>query len=137
VRSSKAKKKKKKEPIWLTEEILFIIHAQQIERYGGVHGALDENVVLAALQRPINRWLYEKSADFADLAALYLVAFAGTQGFNDGNKRTGLACALVFLVLNSLSLEANPIELYDLMLRVATHRIGDNKAAIWLRERLE
>lgn len=135
MRSSKAKKKK--EPIWLTEEILFIIHAQQIERYGGVHGALDENVVLAALQRPINRWLYEKSADFADLAALYLVAFAGTQGFNDGNKRTGLACALVFLVLNSLSLEANPIELYDLMLRVATHRIGDNKAAIWLRERLE
>ena len=135
MKSSKAKKKK--EPIWLTEEILFIIHAQQIERYGGVHGALDENVVLAALQRPINRWLYEKSADFADLAALYLVAFAGTQGFNDGNKRTGLACALVFLALNSVSFETDPTELYDLTLRVATHRIGDNKAAIWLRERLE
>jgi death-on-curing protein len=138
VRSSKAKKKKKKkEPIWLTEEILFIIHAQQIERYGGAHGVLDENVVLAALQRPINRWLYEKSADFADLAALYLVAFAGTQGFNDGNKRTGLACALVFLELNSVNFEADPTELYDLTLRVATHQIGDNEAAIWLRERLE
>ena len=135
MRSSKAKKKKK-EPIWLTEEILFIVHAQQIERYGGVHGVLDENVVLAALQRPINRWLYEKSADIADLAALYLVAFAGTQGFNDGNKRTGLACALVFLALNSVSFEADPTELYDLTLRVATHQIGDNEAAIWLRERL-
>ena len=129
--------RKKKEPIWLTEEILFIIHAQQIERYGGAHGVLDENVVLAALQRPINRWSYEKSVDFADLAALYLVAFAGTQGFNDGNKRTGLACALVFLALNSVSFDPDATELYELTLRVATHQIGDNDAAIWFRERLE
>ena len=128
--------KKKKEPKWLTEEMLFIIHAQQIERYGGVHGVLDENAVLAALQRPINRWSYEKSVDFADLAALYLVAFAGTQGFNDGNKRTGLACALVFLGLNSVSFEADATELYELTLRVATHQIGDKAAAIWFRKRL-
>jgi len=128
---------KKKEPKWLAEEILFIIHAQQIERYGGAHGVLDENVVLAALQRPINRWSYEKSVDFADLAALYLVAFAGTQGFNDGNKRTGLACALVFLALNSVSFDPDATELYELTLRVATHQIGDNDAAIWFRERLK
>ncbi len=128
---------KKKEPKWLAEEILFIIHAQQIERYGGAHGVLDENVVLAALQRPINRWSYEKSVDFADLAALYLVAFAGTQGFNDGNKRTGLACALVFLALNSVSFDPDATELYELTLRVATHQIGDNNAAIWFRERLK
>ncbi len=115
--------RKKKEPIWLTEEILFIIHAQQIERYGGAHGVLDENVVLAALQRPINRWSHEKSVDFADLAALYLVAFAGTQAFNDGNKRTGLACALVFLALNSVSFDPDAAELYELTLRAATHQI--------------
>ena len=134
---SAAAKKKKKEPKWLTEEVLFIIHAQQIERYGGVHGVLDENVVLAALQRPINRWSYEESVDFADLAALYLVAFAGTQGFYDGNKRTGLACALVFLELNSVSLEPDPTELFELTLRVATHRIADKEAAIWFRKRLK
>jgi len=128
---------KKKEPKWLTEEVLFIIHAQQIERYGGVHGVLDENVVLAALQRPINLWSYEKSVDFADLAALYLVAFAGTQGFNDGNKRTGLACALVFLGLNSVSFEADATELYELTLRIATHKIGDKGAATWFRKRLK
>jgi len=129
--------KKKKEPKWLTEEMLFIIHAQQIERYGGVHGVLDENAVLAALQRPINRWSNEQPADFADLAAFYLVAFAGTQGFNDGNKRTGLACALVFLGLNSVSFDADATELYELTLRVATRQIGEKGAAIWLRKRLE
>ena len=128
---------KRKEPRWITEEILFVIHAQQVERYGGLHGVLDENVVLGALHRPINRWAYEESADFADLAASYLVAFAGSQGFNDGNKRTGLACALVFLGLNSVSFEADAEELYDVTLRVATHQIADNDVAIWFRQRIK
>ena len=117
--------------------MLLVIHAQQIERYGGAHGVRDENLVLAGLQRPINRWGYEKSTDFADLAAVYLVAFAGTQGFNDGNKRSGLACALVFLGMNSVSFEADAKELYELTLRVATHQIGDNKVAAWFRKRIE
>lgn len=131
---------KKEEPRWITEESLFVIHAQQVERYGGSHGVLDKNVVPAALRRPINRWAYEEavaSVDFADLAAFYLVAFAGTQGFNDGNKRTGLACALVFLGLNSVSFEADAKELYELTLRVATHQIGDNDVAIWFRQRIK
>jgi death-on-curing protein len=130
-------KAKREEPRWITEEILFVIHAQQVERYGGSHGVLDENVVLGALHRPINRWAYEESADFADLAASYLVAFVGSQGFNDGNKRTGLACALVFLGLNSVSLEADAEDLYDVTLRVATRKIADNDVAIWFRQRIE
>ncbi|HVS61254.1 MAG TPA: type II toxin-antitoxin system death-on-curing family toxin [Gemmatimonadaceae bacterium] len=131
---------KKEEPRWITEESLFVIHAQQVERYGGSHGVLDKALVLAALRRPIDRWAHEEavaSVDFADLAAFYLVAFAGTQGFNDGNKRTGLACALVFLGLNSVSFEADAKELYELTLRVATHQIGGNDAAIWFRQRIK
>lgn len=128
---------KMEEPRWITEETLFVVHAQQVERYGGSHGVLDKNVVLAALHRPINRWAHEESVDFADLAALYLLAFAGTRGFNDGNKRTGLACALVFLGLNSVSFEADVKDLYELTLRVATHKIRDNDVAIWFRQRIE
>ena len=127
----------KDEPQWITEESLFVLHAQQVERYGGSHGVLDQNVVLAALHRPINRRAYDKSVDFADLAALYLVAFAGTQGFIDGNKRTGLACALVFLELNGVSFEADLQELYELVLRVATHQVGDKDVAIWFRQRIK
>ena len=122
---------------WITEEILQIIHAQQIERYGGLHGILDENVVLAALARPINRWSYDESADMADLAALYLLAFAGTQGFNDGNKRTGLACALVFLGLNDLSFDADADSLYDLCLRVATNQIKEAGVAEFFRKSIK
>jgi death on curing protein len=125
------------EPRWLTEATLLEIHAQQIERYGGAHGVLDENVVLSALARPINRWSYDETAGLADLAAAYLVGFARSQGFNDGNKRTGLACALVFLALNGAPLHVPAAELYALTMAVANNQADDAAVAAYLRDRLE
>jgi death on curing protein len=125
------------EPRWLTEPTLLAIHAQQIERYGGAHGILDENVVLSALARPINRWSYEPSADLADLAAAYLLGFARSQGFSDGNKRTGLACALVFLALNGATLHVPPAELYALAMSVANNEAEDAAVAAYFRDRMK
>jgi death-on-curing protein len=124
------------EPRWLSEAALFAIHAQQIERYGGMHGVVDPNVVRSALARPINRWAYDPDADLSDLAAAYLVGFARSQGFNDGNKRTGLACALVFLAMNRAALHAAPAELYALTMSVATGSADDAVVATYLRTRL-
>lgn len=126
----------REEPRWLTEPILLNVHAQQIERYGGAHGILDRNVVLSALARPINCWGYDADADLADLAATYLVGFARTQGFADGNKRTGLACALVFLVLNGAALHVPGKELYNLTMAVANNQADDASAAGYFRARL-
>lgn len=125
------------EPRWLTEPTLLAIHAHQIERYGGAHGVLDENVVLSALARPINRWSYDPSADLADLAATYLVGYARSQGFTDGNKRTGLACALVFLILNGAPLHVPPAELYALTMAVANNQSEDAQVAAYLRDRMK
>lgn len=124
------------EPRWITEPMLLAIHAQQIERYGGRHGILDHNVALSALARPINRWAYDRDCDYADLAAAYLVGFARAQGFNDGNKRTGLACALVFLTLNALALHVPPPELFAITMAAATSQTDDAKVALYLRDRL-
>jgi death on curing protein len=129
-------KTREDEPRWITEPTLLAIHAQQIERYGGAHGVRDKNVVLAALARPQNRWAYDASADEADLAAAYLVGFAGTQGFVDGNKRTGLACALVFLSLNGAPLHVPPTDLYALTMAVATGTADDRVVSAFFRERL-
>jgi death-on-curing protein len=126
----------KAEPRWLTETTLLAIHAQQIERFGGAHGVLDQNVVLSALARPQQRWSSDESADLADFAAAYLVGFARSQGFKDGNKRTGLACALVFLALNDMALHVNGAELYAITMKVATSQAGDIEVAAYLRERL-
>jgi len=125
------------EPRWITEAMLLAIHARQIERYGGAHGVLDPNVVGSALARPIQRWTYDESADLPDLAAAYLVGFARSQGFNDGNKRTGLATALVFLSLNGFVLRASPAELYAVVMRVAEGDASDEVVSTYLRSRVE
>jgi len=124
------------EPRWLTESTLLAIHAQQIERFGGAHGVLDQHVVLSVLACPQHRWSDDESAGLADFAAGYLVGFARSQGFNDGNKRTGLACALVFLAHNDAALHVNGAELYAIIMRVATNQAGDDDVAAYLRERL-
>lgn len=117
--------------------MLLTIHARQIERYGGAHGVRDQDVVRSALARPIHRWAYDDEADLADLAAVYLVSFVGSQGFNDGNKRTGLACALVFLRLNGYVLHVSGKELYALTMQVATGEADDRVAAEYFRSRIK
>ena len=121
------------EPTWISEHALLAIHSQQVERYGGLHGVLDNNVILSALARPANRWAYDESADWADLAAAYLVGFARTQGFNDGNKRTALACALVFLATNGKNFEAPPEEVYAVTMAVANGKADDTAVAAFVR----
>ncbi len=129
------------EPIWLTETMLLAIHARQVERYGGAHGILDHNVVRSALARPLNRWAYDQEADLADLAASYLVGFGRSQGFIDGNKRTGLATALVFLRLNGRTLHVPGRELYALTMQIANNEANneadDEAVAAYLRSRME
>ena len=126
----------KPEPRWLTDTTVLAIHAQQIERFGGAHGVRDQHVVLSALARPQQRWNYDASADLADLAALYLVGLSQAQGFVDGNKRTGLACALVFLALNDAPLHVDGAELYALTMRVAVNQADATEVATYLRARL-
>jgi death-on-curing protein len=127
---------KRNEPSWISEPTLLAIHAQQIERFGGSHGVIDVNVVLSALARAKNRWAYDSSADLADLSASYLVGFARSQGFSDGNKRTGLACALVFLSLNKARLHVPPAELYALTMSAAIGKADDQTVPAYFRDRI-
>lgn len=125
------------EPSWITDDALFAIHAAQIERYGGLHGMLDPNVVHSALGRAINRRAYDDACDMADLAAVYLIAFAGSQGFNDGNKRTGVACALVFLAINGIAVDLiDPALLEATALKVATSKANESEVAMFFRVQL-
>lgn len=124
------------EPRWLTDTTVLAIHAQQIERFGGAHGVRDQHVMRSVLARPQQRWNYDSSADLAHLAALYLVGLSQAQGFVDGNKCTGLACALVFLALNEAALHVDGAALYALTMRVAINAAEDGEVATYFRDRL-
>jgi death-on-curing protein len=61
-------------------------------------------------------WLHR---DLYEMAAAYAYHISQNQPFFDGNKRTALACALVFLELNGISLADPKGRLYQASMDLA------------------
>jgi death-on-curing protein len=123
------------EPRWITYQVLRLLYQRQMELFGGHAGILDGNVVQSALARAQNIYAYVPEADLFDLAAAYLCGFAQRQGFTDGNKRIGVATALVFLRVNGAPLHVPGMELYALAMQVARNEIDEGGVAAWMRAR--
>jgi death-on-curing protein len=125
------------EPRWITYQVLHLLYQRQMELFGGHAGILDANVVQSALARAQNIHAYVQDTDLFDLAAAYLCGFAQRQGSTDGNKRIGVATALVFLRVNRAPLHVPPTELYALAMQAARNEIDEAGVAAWLRARVE
>lgn len=123
------------DPEFLTLDEVLGIHADQIRRYGGARGIRDLGLLQSAIAMPetsfggefLHGSLFEK-------AAAYLFHMARKHPFVDGNKRTALMCALVFLGLNGQRLEADPDALYTLVDGVASGSVEKPDVAVFLRE---
>jgi death-on-curing protein len=120
-------------PVFLTLDEVLAVHADQVERYGGRLGVRDIGLLESALAMPQasfgGGYLH---GSLAEMAAAYLFHVAQNHPFVDGNKRTALMVALVFLGLNGLSVEAGEDELTDLVLGVAAGRVSKAQAAVFL-----
>ncbi len=127
---------KRREPRWLSVEAVRALHAEQIDLFGGEAGVLNPGSLEAALARPQNAFLYERTTDLPGLAAIYLVGLVRAHAFVDGNKRVGLAAGLVFLKLNRRPLHVPPVDLYALTMRVAMGRATEARVTAWLRRRI-
>ncbi len=66
------------------------------------------------------------------MAAAYLFHIVKNHPFVDGNKRTGLLAALVFLDVNGIGIEHPSDALYELTMGVAEGRIEKRAIAIEL-----
>ena len=72
--------------------------------------------------------------DIFEMAAAYAFHLAESQAFVDGNKRTVLAAAYVFLALNGRRLVEQGDRLYEAMIAIGTHRLDKDGLAQVLRE---
>jgi prophage maintenance system killer protein len=52
----------------------------------------------------------------------------------NNNKRTGIACAVLFLQQNGILFSAKNVELERFTLRVASSRAGRSEIAQWLKK---
>jgi len=95
----------------------------------------DQGLIESALARPQNLAAYGEP-DAADLAAAYACGIAKNHGFLDGNKRTALVVALLFLAINGFETTVNQVEVVRLMEAVADGTTDEPGAAEWFRSRL-
>jgi death-on-curing protein len=123
------------DPEFLTLDEVLGIHADQISRYGGASGIRDLGLLQSALSMPQTTYDDEfLHGTLFEMAAAYLFHLARNHPFVDGNKRTALMCALVFLGLNDFRLEANRDALYELVDGIAAGHVDKADASIFLRE---
>ena len=93
------------EPIWLTDSQVIEINQRLVAETGEPHFLRDAGLLSSALARPKNRWFYG-DCDIVSLAGSLLLGLGQNHPFEQGNKRTALAAAAVFLSLNGYTLVA-------------------------------
>ena len=106
------------EPIFLTLDEVLRIHARSLAEHGGSDGTRDLALVESAAASAKNTFYYA-AGDLFDVAASYAFHLAESQAFIDGNKRTAVAAAMVFLARNGVYAQPATWELYSAMIDVA------------------
>lgn len=117
---------------WIDRTVLIAIHDMQLAEHGGGAGLRDGNLLESALAKPENLAAYG-NPDVAALAAAYGYGISRNHAFIDGNKRTALVAAELFLQLNGWRLVVDDADCVLTMLLVATGDITEDAFADWLR----
>ena len=121
---------------WLSSDVLYAVHAEQLAEHGGLAGLRDANALESALARA-EQLAHNGSPDGAELAAAYGFGIARNHPFSDGNKRTAFVATELFLVLNGFKLGATDADCVMAMLGVAAGDIDEASFAAWIRAHIQ
>lgn len=112
------------ELIFLTLAEVLEIHSDQISRYGGNPKIRDIELLESAVAMPYQtfagKFLHK---NLFEMAAAYAYHVSKNQPFMDGNKRTALAAALVFLEMNGIGLNDPEEKLLKAMHSLANKKL--------------
>lgn len=117
---------------WISESTALALNNMQIVQHGGTYGVRDDALLESALARAKNLAAYEDPNVF-DIAASYAFGIISNHPFLDGNKRTGLLCALVFLDDNGWEYDAPKTETYMIVMALTQKEIDEKTFAAWLK----
>lgn len=117
---------------YLTPQEVLFIHARLIATTGGEHGIRDLGLLESAVARP------QATFDGADLypnlflkTAALMESLSQNHPFVDGNKRTAITTAAMFLRLNGYALQTTNEELERFTMMVVEERPSLNTIAAW------
>ena len=82
------------------------VHATALARHGGLDGIRDKGLLISAIEQSRSSFggMYLHD-DLFEMAAGYAFHLSQNQPFFEGNKRTGIGSAFLFLSLNGVFLE--------------------------------
>jgi death-on-curing protein len=119
------------EPVWIDLDVVLAIHDEQLAEHGGQAGVRDRGLLESALARPRNQFAFGESS-LPRLPASYAFGISRNHPFLDGNKRTSLVVAELFLDLNGLDLTASDEACVTTFLRLAAGELGEDDLARWI-----
>jgi death on curing protein len=120
---------------YLTSEQVLFIHSRVIAETGGIHGVRDLGLLESAVARP--QVTFDGKELYADVfikAAALMDSLVNNHPFADGNKRTGVMSAGLFLLINGYKLKIPSTAMADITMRVATKKVTVEKLAQWMRK---
>jgi len=127
VKSSKIK--------FITVPKVLAIHSYVVKRFGGSQGIRDLGLLEAAVARPQSgfgkEYLYK---DIYLMAAALFQSLLKNHSFVDGNKRTALFSAGVFLRMNGINLVNQHNDEVAFTVKVATDDLTIEEIAKWLKD---
>ncbi|MDO8270283.1 MAG: type II toxin-antitoxin system death-on-curing family toxin [Candidatus Levybacteria bacterium] len=123
---------------YLTPQQVLAIHDQAVKRFGGSHGVRDIGLMESAVARPQASYdgndLYES---IFDKAAALLQSLLKNHPFVDGNKRTALSSAAIFLQLNGYGLINSHNEEIEFAVSVDNQHLSLEEISDWLKKNSE
>jgi len=125
----------KKEPRFLQVSDIQKIHARMIADFGGTCELRDKGLLESAAGMPSAQFGGQYLHDgFAAMAAAYLFHICKNHAFVDGNKRTALTSAELFLELNGYTFAASNDEMVEITLGVADSTISKDELTKMLKK---
>ena len=119
---------------WLTLAMVEALHHESIARFGGSDGLRDGGLLESALARPQNRAAYEEGVSVFALAADYCLGIVKNHPFLDGNKRSGILAAAVFLSMNGFDFRPPETSIIQVIVGLAAGEIDPDSLARWFEE---
>jgi death-on-curing protein len=119
---------------FIPDEIVEVIHADLLRRYGGKHGIRDRHLLASALAQPkmtIGRKFLHRTV--FDKAAAYGYHVCRNHPFVDGNKRVAFVLMDLFLHQNSWNLTATEEDAYSTIVTLAAGKLSKTELATWLK----
>jgi len=118
-------------------EIVREIHREVLGAFGGLDGVRDAGLLESAVAAPqASSGGKSPYADAIEIAAAYMFYLCRNHPFIDGNKRTAMTAAVVFLRLNGMEAAQDGASWEALVLDVAASKLDREQATRRLRKRV-